>query len=249
MIAKPPASCEFTAPTIQGIHVTGQTGQGKNEVSIDLWLFDVRQLPTANQPTEEQSQRAERFRSAVDRRDWLTGHAKVSEILQEYGANFTSLRDRLDASLSHCGPFWLLAVATCPSATTRIGVDLEGWERDMTEAEMQTLAADHFSLAEVSWLRKTGNLRERFWQAWTVREALIKSQKTNWNDERLHSVLAEIVTAEEIPLSTELELRSLAPLNAALQDMTERRFAQGSVCSGQLTIESARVWFSGICSE
>lgn len=152
-------------------------------ISLDPPLDTVKHLESTI--SEEESQRAARFRFTVDRDRYIVAHGSLRYILSEnlrcdpkrlhfstneYGK--PALEDhKLDFNLSHSGDYALVAV----TREYKVGVDVEIIRSDM---EHEKLAKRFFSPNEVAELTTlpSDQIIRGFFNCWSRKEAYIKAQ-------------------------------------------------------------------------
>ncbi|MBE0670393.1 MAG: 4'-phosphopantetheinyl transferase superfamily protein [Anaerolineales bacterium] len=135
--------------------------------------------------SNDEKQRASRFRFPIDRDRYIVSHGSLRDILgrylhgQPYQSIFStnkygkpSLVDsELEFNLSHSNDFTLIAIAQ----GRKVGVDVEHIRTDM---ELENIARRYFSRVEISELMSMPSEQREagFFNCWTRKEAYIKAQ-------------------------------------------------------------------------
>jgi 4'-phosphopantetheinyl transferase len=154
-----------------------------------VWLMNLRHEPDAQtwaacQPIEHE--RAARFKFAVHARRYRAAHAGMRQVLASHlgvallgwawqpgthGKPHFTQAEHGHFNLSHSEDWALLAW----HLDLPIGVDIE-WVRELPD--LDSLAAHHFTEAELAWLQAVdaGVAREaRFYRLWSAKEASLKA--------------------------------------------------------------------------
>lgn len=165
---------------------------GADEVHV--WLVDLRAETEAARRLErtlsdDEIDRADRFRSPRDRHRFVVSHGALRQVIGRYlGVPPAAIRfdvgrrgkPSLDANgarawlrfnLAHSGDLALCALAR----EREVGVDVEA-VRDVPE--MLAIAERYFAPGEVATLcaAPAGARRERFFALWTLKEAYVKAR-------------------------------------------------------------------------
>jgi 4'-phosphopantetheinyl transferase len=142
--------------------------------------------------SEDELAQYRRFHFARDARDYAAAHALLRHALSRHGDRAPG-RWRFDKT-SHGKPFLIdagdfhasfslshargcVACAVTPDADVAVGVDVECVDRDVDTAD---IAARFFTPAEAAHLAQLDALarRDRFFDLWTLKEALVKALGT-----------------------------------------------------------------------
>ncbi len=161
------------------------------DIGLHLWLLDPSDhlLPDLRRLlSEDERARAARFVRPLDRDRYITGRARLRQILAaatgrdpralrfSYGAHGKpALKGGPAFNLSHSGP--LAALAIGPAATPAIGIGIDIERIRPIEA---AVARRHFSPAEHAALGQmpAADWLTGFYRCWTRKEALVKAQGT-----------------------------------------------------------------------
>lgn len=169
--------------------------------------------------TEDEAQRATRFRRPVDRRRYVVARGVLRELLSSHtaepprGVRLTNthsgkpiLLGRQDQvtphfNLSHAGDWAMFAISPC----ARVGVDIEridGFVRALA------LAARFFSQEESAalWRVAPAERARRFFTVWTSKEAYIKAR-----GEKIANRLRTFTVASHDPCGRRLLIDELDP--------------------------------------
>ena len=152
--------------------------------------------------SQDEHQRANRFRRQIDRQQYIVGRGSLRHILSQYlhlnpeqiqfgysslGKPFlvtNNVPSSLQFNLSHSGRQMLVAV----SAGSRIGIDLEYAHRNL---EALALSKRYFSPREQQLLSTSSHSQSTcFLQLWTCKEALLKASGSGLRDLDRIKVLA-----------------------------------------------------------
>lgn len=135
--------------------------------------------------SDDEKQRASRFRFPTDRDRYIVSHGSLRDVLgrylhrQPHQLTFSVNKygkpslahSKLEFNLSHSNDFALIAI----TQGRKVGVDVE---HIRTDIEMENIARRHFSRVEISELMSLPpEQREAgFFNCWTRKEAYIKAQ-------------------------------------------------------------------------
>jgi phosphopantetheinyl transferase len=134
--------------------------------------------------TEEERQRAKRFRAPLDRAMFICSRSvlrrvcaiplgcrpqKVPVVIDSFGKpGLQAGNGQIEFSLSHSSGHVLLAFAS----GRKLGVDLERISREVCQVDNVFFTADELSILGAA---KPGHREEMFCQAWVMKEALLKA--------------------------------------------------------------------------
>jgi 4'-phosphopantetheinyl transferase len=163
--------------------------------AVQLWLLPEASIVAADAVnsyaawlSDDERQRWQCFVQPADQRRFLLARALTRGVLGAYTGQapaelqFTrnaygkpqlrqSSEQPLSFNLSHTQGLLALAVSSAPD----VGVDVESAQRNVA---MLALAERYFHVAELQWLRSAepAQLRARFFQLWTLKEAYVKAR-------------------------------------------------------------------------
>jgi 4'-phosphopantetheinyl transferase len=190
---------------------------GLDHRAIDIWRINLRELPdrlTLLSPDEQA--RAQRFRYATDRSDFIAARATLRRLLGSYlkrapeqlefgyGPQGKPTIAGLEFNLSHAAGWALVAV----SADRAVGVDLEAIR---PVADLAGLTARFFNSAEHAAIEQLPlDQREAaFFRYWTCKEAYLKATGTGLG--KIQTVEIQFDPAAQLVNLLDWDLLELAP--------------------------------------
>jgi 4'-phosphopantetheinyl transferase len=213
-----------------------------NDDEVHVWLVDAgtadfAQDRLAASLSEDEQERASRFKFDKDRRLYTTAHAGVRSLLSIYlkveageirffsGANGKPAlaaplaATGLEFNLSHSNELALVAVARGKA----VGVDVECCKRKF---DFEEIARRFFTAGEVAALLELPEplQREAFFKCWTSKEAFLKAKGTG-----LSGKLDEV----EISLAADRQVR----INANVAGWSLTELVPGAEYEGALVVQ------------